>query len=267
MSFTVNFSSQYKTALAVRRYSTRLLDATTVSAPSEISTARATASNYNEIVSTAQTKGLVTANLKDAYNILEAATDSLAQIASDLADIQVQTQNGTRSVVTSTPRTEDQASINASLADITAIVNNTKYKGTKLLDGNFSKNFQVGTSASEALNISIQGSSKNALGLDSISIETIGDAIDSTTTVETAINLVNSNLSEIAKKKLELSQYMRENSSSGITLSATATKEKNLTIDFDSNEKKPSKKIDTSGLIGFLYGKTYSTKSKLSLKV
>lgn len=268
MSFKVNISSDIKSLIAIRRYSTQQFDATTISAPSGANAAAVKIKNNSAIQNAVAINGLTTANLKDAYNVLETASSALTQIASDLSDIQTLTEFGSLSVVTTAMRDDHGTTIVDALKDIVNTVSNTKYKGKSLLNGNYGEQqFQIGPNSSDTVTIKINSSTTADLGLDAISIDTIDHAISSTTSIKAALSAVNANLSQIATAQRQLSTYMRDHEVTGIALSELDTKQQNFNINSNSTATHRQIQTNSQSAINFLFGRSNLSGATLSIRI
>lgn len=117
---------------------------------------------------TTQIGGLTVAirNANDGISVAQTAEGAMNEMASNMNrahDLAVQAASYNNS--------SDRSSINKEVVQIldemSRIVNQTRYNGEKLLNGQFSGNFQVGSSVNETINVSVANLSPTAMGVAS----------------------------------------------------------------------------------------------------
>ena len=140
------------------------------------------------------TKSLTVAsrNVTEGKALLQIAEGS----ANKVEDILERMKELATQAASANTSTTDKSKINAEFAalksEITRIVDDTKYQGTALLDGNFSGTFQVGSTntSSAQINISISALSLTSLGLNDADdiVDTAAHAQGALTTIDSAID-------------------------------------------------------------------------------
>ncbi|HET7357853.1 MAG TPA: flagellin [Nocardioidaceae bacterium] len=144
-------------------------------------------------------------NTQDAINVVQTADGALNETTSILQrmrDLSVQAANdggldpGAKSNI--------QTEMDQLKQELTRIAGTTQFNGTKLLDGNYDRNFQVGANAGETIEVAIQtksGQGMDAVGLGVDSIDVTGDGtewdssvqLDATTAPTTTTVVVDGN--------------------------------------------------------------------------
>lgn len=170
-----------------------------------------------------QVRGLNQAsrNSQDAISLIQTAEGALNEshsILQRMRELVVQGGNG------ATLESEDIAAINAEItqlnAELDGIAGRTEYNGKKLLDGTFTKNFQIGANATQQLTLTL------ATAMNSTGLVTGGVAPDGTTgkfdtdiaAVDAAINSVSTTRSTLGanQNRLEHTINNLENSRENI---------------------------------------------------
>jgi flagellin len=133
-------------------------------------------------------------NAQDGISVVQTAEGALNEVHSMLnrmRDLAVQAANTGSNDATATAAA--QAEIDALASEITRISQQTKFGASTLLDGAFTKQFQVGSNAGEVLTVSL-GTSLNAsaLGVSALSVGTAGVASSAIAAIDTAIATVSS---------------------------------------------------------------------------
>jgi flagellin len=91
----------------------------------------------------------------------------------------------------STATSAAQAEIDALASEITRISQQTKFGSTTLLDGGFTKVFQIGANAGEKLTVSLATSlNASVLGVSALSVGSAGVASSAIAAIDTAISTV-----------------------------------------------------------------------------
>src|SRR5947209_13530068 len=118
-------------------------------------------------------------NTQDGTSVVQTAEGALSESTSILQrmrDLSVQASN-TGSLNT-TATASIQKEIGQLKSELDRISNTTTFNGTKLLDGNFAKNFQVGANSGETISVSIgsptKGMDSTGLGVNGVDVTTSG---------------------------------------------------------------------------------------------
>jgi len=126
---------------------------------------------------------------KALLQIAEGSANKVEDILERMKELATQAASANTS---STDKAKIDAEFSALKSEITRIVDDTKYQGTALLDGNFSGTFQVGSAngASSQININISALSLSSLGLDGAddAVDTAAHAQAALTSIDTAID-------------------------------------------------------------------------------
>ncbi|RUO45068.1 flagellin domain-containing protein [Idiomarina aquatica] len=147
---------------------------------------------------TSQIQGLDQAvrNANDGISVAQTAEGALQEVTDSLQRIRqlaVQSQNGVNS---QEDRDALQKEVAALTAEITRVAENTQFAGKNLLTGSYNENFLVGAEAGQNINLAISGVSgggftASALGINALSISSVGGASTAIQTLDTALANVN----------------------------------------------------------------------------
>ena len=140
---------------------------------------------------TAQIRGLSAAirNAQDAVSLTQTAEGALGSVSNNLQrmrELAVQSANGTNT-------TDDQAALDTEyqqlIAEISRVADQTKYAGTKLIDGSFtSKDFQIGANNGEKITVATLADVKVAtLGLSGTDLTDATNSLAALTALDDAI--------------------------------------------------------------------------------
>jgi flagellin len=141
----------------------------------------------------AQITGLDVAqkNAKDGISLVQTAEGALTEVHSMLNrmyKLAEQSANGTYD--DTTDRAQLQKEVDSLIEEIDRIANNSNFNGTKLLDGKFNSQFQIGDSAAEILEVEIESAKASDLGINNLKIDKVDNANSAIDTVKEAINTV-----------------------------------------------------------------------------
>lgn len=155
---------------------------------------------------TSQIRGyeVAASNAQEGLSMLETADSALQQISSHLQDIRDIAVAASNSTTTATQFSAYQADLQAKIAAIDSISDNTKYGTNVLLDGSLSGgsalNIQIGTNSGDTLDIKsafTDNSANSGLSLTQNTLSTTANATTLLGQVDTAIATVNSHLGTI----------------------------------------------------------------------
>ncbi len=134
------------------------------------------------------------------YSIAEGAASSVQNMLERMKELATQAASDT---VDSNGRSRINDEFTQLISEIDRTVSGTKFQGAALLDGNYSATFLVGASGDYTGNdvLEVDGSKTDlttaTLGIDSSVVDTLSDAQDALTALDTAIGTVNSALGYI----------------------------------------------------------------------
>ncbi|HVM39817.1 MAG TPA: flagellin [Acidimicrobiia bacterium] len=139
----------------------------------------------------AQVRGLGVAvrNAQDGISVVQTAEGALTEttaILQRMRDLAVQAANDGGSDATARQAAQDE--IDQLVAELDRIADTTRFGNTKLLDGNYDKDFQVGANAGETINVSISAMSSGALSVDSVDVTSAAQA--AITAIDAALSTV-----------------------------------------------------------------------------
>jgi len=146
----------------------------------------------------AQVGGLKVAvqNSQDGVSVVQTAEGALTEthaILQRMRDLAVQAANdGSQD---SNAKTDAQSEFDQLNNELDDIANKTRFGSTNLLDGTYSKQFQVGANATDQLTVTIDNGAggamdSNGLAVNGLSLTGAGTAATAITTIDTAIQTV-----------------------------------------------------------------------------
>ncbi len=147
---------------------------------------------------TSQINGLNQAisNANDGISVAQVAEGAMDEITTSLQRIRVlavQSQNGING---SADRLALQKEVSALKTEISRIAQNTQFGNIDLLKGNFSAKFLVGANAGQTISINLSrtggGYGTSGLGLNKLSVSTVGGASAALASIDSAIKTIDS---------------------------------------------------------------------------
>ncbi|MCA1929462.1 flagellin [Rheinheimera sp.] len=147
---------------------------------------------------TSQINGLNQAisNANDGISVAQVAEGAMDEITTSLQRIRVlavQSQNG---INNSADRTALQKEVSALKTEISRIATNTQFGSIDLLKGDFSAKFLVGANAGQTISINLSrtggGYGTSGLGLNKLSVSTVGGASAAIASIDSAIKTIDS---------------------------------------------------------------------------
>jgi flagellin-like hook-associated protein FlgL len=115
-------------------------------------------------------------NTQDGTSVVQTAEGALNETTSILQrmrDLSVQAAND--GSLNTDAKESIQKEMGQLKSELSRIADTTTFNGTKLLDGNFNKAFQVGANAGETISVNIsKAASANGLGVDGVDVTAIG---------------------------------------------------------------------------------------------
>lgn len=147
---------------------------------------------------TSQINGLNQAisNANDGISVAQVAEGAMDEITTSLQRIRVlavQSQNGING---SADRVALQKEVSALKTEISRIAQNTQFGNIDLLKGNFSAKFLVGANAGQTISINLSGVTggygTSGLGLNTLSVSSVGGASAALASIDSAIKTIDS---------------------------------------------------------------------------
>ena len=164
-------------------------------------------------------------NVGDAqsvYGVAEGAYQTVADILTTVKEKQTRAANG---AMGGEEKDAIAAEINQLMNEIDDISNQTKFNGTALLSGSYTKSFQVGENSTDTLSLTF--SSVGANGLLGVAAGSVTSANIASLTVDTGLQTVNTEIGKI-----------------GANVNRLQTKEANLTTAITNTEAAKSRILD-----------------------
>ena len=152
---------------------------------------------------TAQIQGLDQAirNANDGISLSQVAEGAMDEITNALQRIRVlsvQSQNGINS---SADRVALQKEVSALKTEISRIATTTQFGGVKLLDGKYSSTFLVGANAGQTISVNLSrtggGFGSSGLGINKLSISSVGGASAALASIDSAIKTIDSTRADL----------------------------------------------------------------------
>ena len=119
-------------------------------------------------------------NSQDGISLVQTAESAMGEINNmviRMRELAVQMNNG---IYSDGDRSNAQLEVNALLAEIDKISNNTAFNGVKVLDGTYAQDIRAGNTNPEVINVKIDRMNTDTLGGVAISLEE-ADAVDTST--------------------------------------------------------------------------------------
>lgn len=148
----------------------------------------------------------------------EGALDEVGNMLQRIRELAVQSASGT--YADATDRTNLNAEVTELKNQITTILSNTQFNGTKLFDGNAGSGgtvaIQVGSDANVTVNLTFAATTLTSLGVN-------GSSVDTATNANSAITATNTAIQSIATKRANLgaSQSRLESAVNNLTTNVT----------------------------------------------
>lgn len=152
---------------------------------------------------TSQIQGLDQAirNANDGISLAQTAEGAMDEITTALQRIRVlavQSQNGINS---SSDRVALQKEVSALKTEISRISTTTQFGGVKLLDGKYSSTFLVGANAGQTISVNLSrtggGFGSSGLGINKLSISSVGGASAALASIDSAIKTIDSTRADL----------------------------------------------------------------------
>ncbi len=155
-------------------------------------------------------------NVSNAQNILDVAEGAYSNVMDILQTLKEKATQAADGSLNSTQRSAIDGQADALISEIDDLVDNTKFNGTKLIDGNYSTYFQTGESGSEQLQVSLGAADSASLGINDIDLSTANGASTAISTISSAIDTLSDHMKDLGEYKIRL-QSKESNLSNAIT--------------------------------------------------
>jgi flagellin len=156
-------------------------------------------------------------NVGTAKNVLSIAEGSYLSIAGILQIIKEKTVQAADDSYNSDQKAAIQGQIDALVAEIDEIVDETEFQGTKLIDGSFSSAvFQTGASAGDIFAVDLTEADSAALSVQALAVSDAGSASTAMAAVDAAINTLNQAAQGVGEYMIRLDNK-EDNLSTSIT--------------------------------------------------
>ncbi len=155
-------------------------------------------------------------NVSNAQNILDVAEGAYSNVMDILQTLKEKATQAADGSLNSTQRSAIDGQAEALISEIDDLVDNTKFNGTQLIDGNYSTYFQTGEGGTEQLQVSLGAADSASLGIDSIDLSTANGASTAIGTISSAIDTLSDHMKDLGEYKIRL-QSKESNLSNAIT--------------------------------------------------
>ena len=150
-------------------------------------------------------------NSNDGISLVQTAESGMAEISNmviRMRELAVQMNNG---IYSDGDRANAQLEVEALLAEINKISDNTAFNGVKVLDGSYAQDIRAGNTNPEVINVKIDRMNTDTLGGVSITLEE-ADAVDTSTTYVhgSAKTHVTANEGQVTLSKEQFNENFRE---------------------------------------------------------
>jgi flagellin len=144
-------------------------------------------------------------NVETAKNVLSIAEGGYLAVAGILQIVKEKTVQAADDSYNSDQKQAIQGQINALVAEIDDIVDETEFQGTLLIDGSFtSAVFQTGAAAGDVFNVNLIQSDSAALTINALEVSDAISASSAIAQVDQAINLLNVTAQRVGEYMLRL---------------------------------------------------------------
>ncbi len=155
-------------------------------------------------------------NVSNAQNILDVAEGAYSNVMDILQTLKEKATQAADGSLNSTQRSAIDGQADALISEIDDLVDNTKFNGTQLIDGNYSTYFQTGEGGSEQLQVSLGAADSASLGISDIDLSTANGASTAIGTISDAIDTLSDHMKDLGEYKIRL-QSKESNLSNAIT--------------------------------------------------
>jgi flagellin len=125
-------------------------------------------------------------NSQDGISLVQTAESGMSEISNmilRMRELAVQMENG---IYTAKDRDNAQLEVNALLAEVDKIANNTRFNGVKVLDGSYDQSIRAGNTNAETIRVSVDGlTTTNSAKKTSYAVEKAGFSTGSAVTTGT----------------------------------------------------------------------------------
>lgn len=129
-------------------------------------------------------------NITSALSLTDTAGGALSQVSGNLQRIRELTVQAGNGSLSASDRQSIQDEIDGLGKSIDDIAGNTEFNGQKLLDGNFSGQFQIGPNGSDTMSLKLNGASSAALGVGGLDVSSAANANSALDNIDKAISSV-----------------------------------------------------------------------------
>ena len=170
-------------------------------------------------------------NAQDGISLAQTAESALDEVSSSLTrmrELAIQASNGT---LNTTDRTTINTEFQALRTEIDRIADQTEFNGISLLNGsNASVSIQVGLDSGETIAITLQNSTDTTLGLSTLGTGTTTNAQAALSSLDSAINTINSARGNLGAVQNRLSSSFRSILSARENLAAAESRIRDVDI-------------------------------------
>ncbi|HDR05990.1 MAG TPA: flagellin [Candidatus Marinimicrobia bacterium] len=140
-------------------------------------------------------------NAKSVLNIAESAYQGIMDLLQVAKEKATQAADAT---LNTSQRTAINDQVSKMMEEVDSIVSFTTFNEEELIDGSFTKSFQVGEVGSNTLSVSLSNADSAALSLSTINLSSQGGASSAITSIGNAIDKLSSFIQDIGEYKTRL---------------------------------------------------------------
>lgn len=177
-----------KSTLALNKSLQRLSSGLRINSAADDAAGLAIAENFNSVVRGVQ---VAQRNAQDGVNLVQTADGGLSEttnILQRIRELAVQASNGTQS---DDNRTALDTEVQQLLSQIDSIATDTEFNGVHVLSAAQTITLQAGAQTGQTLTVTVSGAKTDDLGVDSISLSSVGGAVSAITAIDDALKSVN----------------------------------------------------------------------------
>jgi len=155
----------------------------------------------------ARGKGLSVAmnNVSNAKNIMDVAEGGFQNIMDILHTLKEKATQASDDSLSADQRTAIGNQVTALIEEVDDIVSETKFNGSALIDGTYSKTFQTGEGVTDSLAVALNDADSAALSINSLDLSTHALATAAMGSIDTAITTLSTAIQEVGDIKSRLS--------------------------------------------------------------
>jgi flagellin len=174
-------------------------------------------------------------NAQDGISLVQTAEGSMNEVSNILGrmrELAVQASNGTLS---DTDRETINDEVGALVSEIDRIAGSTEFNGVNLLDGSATTaSIQVGINDGDTIDVVLQETTGDALGIDAVDVSTASGASDALAEIDGAIDLLNTARGSLGASQNRLTSAFSSIQNQRENLSAAESRIRDVDVAFET---------------------------------